>query len=475
MTARARILILDDDAPSAAALAQALTGDGYEVRVASDPAAALDSARAFCADLLLLDLTLPADATQELIAGLSAQGAAAPVIVLSADQSAQSAVRAMKLGAADYLTKPIDLEETKLVVAAILEQRTLKQEVAYLRRISDAELSSKELVGTSPPVQRLREGLEKLAKASVSMVLITGESGTGKELVARQLHRLLHAARPGRLAPFVGLNCAALPETLVENELFGHEKGAFTDAHVEGKGVFELAAGGTILLDEIGEMPWHLQSKLLRVLEERSFRRVGGRHDLPVQATVVATTNRDLDAAIKNGDFRVDLFYRLATFSLQMPPLRERGEDILALSRHFLASFARKYRRAPITDLSPAAARLLLAYPWPGNVRELRNVMERIVVLEAGGVVLPEHLPKEILSLRQESHAEPLVGPLLPEEGLSLDALERSLIEQALGRAHGNKAQAAKLLGITYDSLRYQVKKLGLDGERAASGDWVLP
>jgi transcriptional regulator with PAS, ATPase and Fis domain len=321
----------------------------------------------------------------------------------------------------------------------------------------------------------MRDGLEKLAGAGVSMVLVTGESGTGKELVARQLHRLMHGHRPGRLAPFIGINCAALPETLVENELFGHEKGAFTDARAEGKGVFELAAGGTILLDEIGEMEWHLQSKLLRVLEERSFRRVGGRHDIPVQATVVATTNRDLDEAIKGGKFRIDLFYRLSTFSLHMPPLRERGEDILALSRHFLANFAAKYRRAPVTGLSPAAARLLLAYPWPGNVRELRNVMERIVVLEAGGEVLPEHLPKEILSLRASHDAEPLVGPLLPDEGLSLDALERSLIEQALVRAHGNKAHAAKLLGMTYDSLRYQVKKLGLEnGERPlAAPEWV--
>jgi transcriptional regulator with PAS, ATPase and Fis domain len=298
------------------------------------------------------------------------------------------------------------------------------------------------------------------------MVLVTGESGTGKELMSRYIHDLMHGGSSGRLRPFIGINCAALPEALIESELFGHEKGSFTDAKGDKKGIFELASGGTILLDEIGEMRWNLQAKLLRVLEERTVRRIGGRHDIPIDATVFATTNRDLDEAVRAGEFRVDLFYRLATFSLHIPPLRQRPEDVLPLARHFLASFAAKYGRAPMTDVSPEAEQLLAAYPWPGNVRELRNVMERIVVLEPGPVVRPEFLPKELLRLAPAGVGAAAVqasGLTLPAEGLSLDDLERSLIEQALARAAGNKAQAAKLLGVTYDSLRYQIKKFGLE------------
>jgi DNA-binding NtrC family response regulator len=395
----------------------------------------------------------------------------AQVVMLSSDASAESAVRAMKMGAVDYLTKPFDVEEVKLVVASILEKGRLQREVEYLRRISGAELAAREIIGDSEVVRGLREGADKLARAAVNMVLITGENGTGKELVARYIHQLMHPNGGGRVAPFIGINCAAIPETLIESELFGHEKGAFTDARTEKKGVFELAAGGTILLDEIGEMRWDLQAKLLRVLEERAIRRVGGRHDIPLTATVFATTNRDLQAAMEKGEFRIDLFYRLATFSLHLAPLRERAEDLLPLARHFLASFAAKYGRTAVTDFSPEAERLLHAYPWPGNVRELRNMMERIVVLGSGGLVLQEHLPKELLRMREEAPTPATPAPgtvILPEGGLSLDALERDLIEQALARAGGNKALAAKLLGMTYDSLRYQAKKLGLDGGGAA-------
>ena len=481
MSARARIFLLDDDDLVVTMLARALKGEGYEVLARTDPAGAVDEIRAFSADLVLLDLKLPGTSGIDLLAELSERGIGAQVVMLSSDGSAESAVRAMKMGAADYLTKPFDLDEVKLVIASILEKGLLKQEVEYLRRISGAELAQREIIGTSAAILAVREGAEKLARASVTMVLVTGENGTGKELVARYLHHLLHGNGSGRLAPFIGINCAALPEPLIESELFGHERGAFTDARAEKKGVFELASGGTILLDEIGEMDWHLQAKLLRVLEQRTVRRVGGRHDLPIDATVVATTNRDLDEAIKAGEFRIDLFYRLATFSLHLPPHRERPDDLLPLASHFLASFAAKYGRAPVTGISPEAEALLGAYPWPGNVRELRNVMERIVVLGSGGEVRPEHLPKEILNLRPEVEPErggpaPLAGAVLPEDGVSLDALERSLIEQALARAGGNKAHAAKLLGMTYDSLRYQVKKLGLEngnGGRGHAAQWA--
>ena len=473
MTAAARIFLLDDDDLVVTMLVRALRGEGHEVRGASDPAGAVEAMRAFGPDLVLLDVKLPGVSGLDLLTEIGERVRGAQVVMLSSDASAESAVRAMKMGAVDYLTKPFDLEEVKLVVASTLEKGRLQREVEYLRRITGAALAVREIIGTSEAVRALREGAEKLARAAVNMVLITGENGTGKELVARYIHQLMHPNGSARVAPFIAINCAAIPETLIENELFGHEKGAFTDARAEKKGVFELAAGGTILLDEIGEMRWELQAKLLRVLEERVIRRVGGRHDIPLTATVFATTNRDLDEAMQKGEFRIDLFYRLATFSLHLAPLRERPEDLLPLARHFLASFAAKYGRTPVTDFSPEAERLLHAYPWPGNVRELRNVMERIVVLGGGNLVLQEHLPKELLRMREEAPPAPTQPPgtlILPEGGLSLDELERSLIEQALQRAGGNKALAAKLLGMTYDSLRYQARKLGLDGGVQAPG-----
>ena len=467
MSARSRIFLLDDDELVVTMLARALRGEGYDVQARTDPAGVGDEIRAFAPDLVLLDLKLPGTTGLEILAELTERGLSAQVVMLSSDGSAESAVRAMKMGAVDYLTKPFDLDEVKLVIASILEKGQLRQEVEYLRKISGPELARREIIGTSDEVKHLRAAAEKLARASVPMVLVTGESGTGKELMSRYIHDLMHSGSAGRLKPFIGINCAALPEALIESELFGHEKGSFTDAKGEKKGIFELASGGTILLDEIGEMKWNLQAKLLRVLEERTVRRIGGRHDIPIDATVFATTNRDLDEAVRAGEFRVDLFYRLATFSLHIPPLRHRPVDILALARHFLGSFAAKYGRAPMTSFAPEAEQLLAAYPWPGNVRELRNVMERIVVLEVGPVVRPEYLPKELLRLAPAAAAPAAhvtaAGLALPEDGLSLDELERSLIEQALARAAGNKAQAAKLLGMTYDSLRYQIKKFGLE------------
>ena len=446
---RGRIFLLGDG--GLAPLSRALADDGWEV------ASGLQPIENFAPDLSLIDV----DASGLDVAGQIAERG--PSVMVSSDASAENAVRIMKLGALDFLPKPVDLEKARGMAASIAEKGVLRQEVEYLRRISGTELSAPEIIGDSPAMTTVREGLQKLGRAGVEMMLVTGESGTGKELVARHIHHLLHGGE-GRLAPFIGVNCAALPETLIESELFGHEKGAFTDARAEKKGVFELAAGGTILLDEIGEMDWRLQAKLLRVLEERSFRRIGGHHSIPVRATVIATTNRDLEAAIKTGDFRVDLFYRLAIFSLQIPPLRDRGQDVLALTRHFLCCLATKYGRQPMTEIAPEAARLLLAYRWPGNVRELRNAIERVVVLEEGIRLLPQYLPKEILFLRAEmERPSGLAGPILPEEGLSLDDLEKNLIGQALERTHGNKTSAAKLLGMSYDALRYQVKKLGLD------------
>jgi len=462
MKPRGRIFLLDDDDLIVSMLGRALKGDGYDVRAESDPEGVLDKIRAFSPDVVLLDIKLPGRDGIDLLGEIVSQGIPAQVVMLTSDDTAETAVKAMKVGAADYLTKPFNLDEVKIVVAGILDRAKLKDEVAYLRKIS-SDLTRHEIVGKSNALHKLTEKCEKFAAAAVPMVLITGESGTGKEVFSRYIHQRMHPAESGAFAPFLGINCAALPEHLIESELFGHEKGAFTDAKAEKKGIFETAHGGSILLDEIGEMRLDLQAKLLRVLEERIVRRIGGRQDIPVDATVFATTNRNLEEAVEKGEFRVDLFYRLNAFSLHLPPLRERTEDIPLLARHFLDDYSRKYKKKSPRDLSPGAEELLVAYRWPGNIRELRNVIERIVVLESDELVLPEHLPAEVVHRRERTEGGIRPGMTLSDAGVSMEAMERDLIVQALGKAGGNKTKAAKLLGITYDSLRYQAKKFGLE------------
>ncbi len=461
MRPRARVFLLDDEDLVVSMLSRALSGGGYDVQSETDAAGAVEKIRAWSPDVALLDIKLPGKSGIDILREIVAQGIDTQVVMLTSDDTADTAVKAMKLGAADYVTKPFDLDEVRIIVDGLVEKRNLRHEVDYLRKIS-SEITRREIVGASDAIHALKARSVKLARAGVPTLLITGESGTGKELFARHIHSLAHGEDPGGFAPFVAVNCAALPEPLVESELFGHEKGAFTDAKTEKKGVFEMAYGGSILLDEIGEMKPGLQTKLLRVLEERVVRRIGGKADVPVDATVFATTNRNLEDAVAKGDFRVDLYYRLNAFSLFVPPLRERKEDIPLLARHYLAFFAERYKRAGVREISPEAEARLVAYPWPGNVRELRNVIERFVVLENDAMILPEHLPPEIL--RPPSAATGVSpGLTIPDEGLSLDEVEKSLIVQALEKAGHNKALAARLLNVSYDSLRYQIKKLGLD------------
>jgi transcriptional regulator with PAS, ATPase and Fis domain len=313
----------------------------------------------------------------------------------------------------------------------------------------------------SPEIAELRDKAKRLAEAKVKIVLITGESGTGKEVMARYLHNHLYPDRGGEYAPFIAVNCTALPEQLFESELFGHVKGAFTDAKSDKKGLFELANGGTILLDEIGDMQMNLQSKLLRVLEDRQVRRLGGKVDLPIDVTVIVTTNTKLDEAVSAEKFRTDLLYRLNTFPLHIPPLRERREDIPLLAKHFLELFSQTYLKKAIKGFSPEAEEILYAHEWEGNCRELKNVVERIVVLENIETILPQHLPAALTKGRFVERRQS-AGFTLPEKGISLEQLEKDLIEQALKRTDNNQTQAAKLLGITYDSLRYQIKKFGI-------------
>ena len=462
MSAKGRVFLLDDDQLIVSMLARALKKEGYEVQAETDSREVVEKIRSTAPDVALLDIKLPGKSGIDILKELTDQGIRTQVVMLTSDDTAETAVKAMKLGAVDYLTKPFDLDEVKIVIKGIVEKGNLMREVDYLRKVS-SEILHQEIIGESAILLELMAKARKIAAARVHTILITGESGTGKELFSRYIHQVMHRKDSYGHFPFFGINCATLPEHLIESELFGHEKGSFTDAKADKRGIFEVAYGGSILLDEIGEMKHNLQSKLLRVLEERKVRRIGGRMDIPIDVTVFATTNRDIEEAVDTGEFRMDLFYRLDAFSLRIPPLREREKDIPLLARYFLTHYSRKYNKKTFTGFSPEAEELLLPYRWPGNVRELRNVIERIVVLENAETILPEHLPKEILYPARAENQTPGFDFTLPDSGLSLEEVEKDLILQALEKAGNNKTLAAKLLNISYDSLRYQVKKFGLE------------
>jgi DNA-binding NtrC family response regulator len=462
MRVQTRILVVDDDELIVTMITRALRKEGYDVRSDDSAARVVDTIRGWLPSIVFLDIRMPERSGIDILEEIVHERIETNVIMLTADDTAETAVKAMKLGAADYITKPFTIDEIIIVARNIVAKESLSREVDYLRKVTEDRFG-RHIIGTSEIIRGLKAEVEKIAHAHVSSILITGESGTGKELVARYLHQVMFGQASSQTVPFIGVNCAALTETLLESELFGHERGAFTDAKAEKKGVFELANGGIILLDEIGEMDPRLQAKLLRVLEERMIRRIGGREDIPVEVTVVATTNRNLAEAEARGEFRKDLFFRLSNFYLHVPPLRERREDIPVLADHFLTYFATRYNKKTIKRFDPEVVEIMKTYDWPGNIRELRNLVERIVVLENAEEIKRNHLPAWILGQTQPRNGAGEGAFQLPLEGLSLDTLEKDLISQALDRTHHNKAQAAKLLGLTYDALRYQVKKFGLE------------
>ncbi len=462
MKGKGRIFLVDDDELIVSMLSRMLKSSDYDIRTATGVEGIVGKIKAWSPDIVLLDINLPERNGIDILKEIVELELPPQVIMLTADDTAETAVKAMKLGAVDYLTKPFNVDEVKIVLKNIMEKGKLKEEVTYLRKVN-SELFEREIIGESDAVLVLKSKIEKIAKASVSNILITGESGTGKELFARYAHRMMHGPIGSGFAPFIQINCASLPETLLESELFGHEKGAFTDAKSDKKGLFELATGGSILLDEIGDMKLSLQAKLLRVLEERTVRHVGGSEEIPINTTIIATTNKNLAEAVETGEFRSDLFFRLSTFYLHVPPLRERKEDISILAKSFLASLTTQYNKKSIKGFSPEAEALLKSYSWPGNVRELRNLVERLVVLESVEVILPRHLPNWLTGGPGVATLVHNGGFTLPETGISLEGVEKDLIQQALERSKYNKTQAAKLLQISYDTLRYQVKKFGLE------------
>lgn len=450
----ARVVICDDELLIRLWLEEHLRDAGYRAASVENGAALLSALDEEPADLVLLDLRLPSGSGIDLLPRLKALDPSLPVIIITAYGEVETAVEAVRRGAHHFLEKPIQLPELRLLIDQALETRRLRSELERYRDGFRWQFSGVTLVGRSLATRRIAELVSRLGeKRSAPNILIRGESGTGKDVVARAIHA--RGPRSGR--PFISVNCTALPEHLVESELFGHERGAYTDAREEKKGLFELAHGGTLLLDEIGDMPKPAQAKLLGVLETHAFRRVGGVRYIEADVHVIAATNRDLEGAVARGDFREDLFYRLNVIPITVPPLRERPEDITPLAMHFVDLMCREMR-IPVRRISPEACAALERHAWPGNVRQLKNVLERVLLLHDEDAIRVDGLPPEIVGAQ-------VTDPprfVLPAEGVSLDALERELICQALARTDGNKTGAARLLGLSRDTLRYRLEKYGI-------------
>jgi two-component system response regulator PilR (NtrC family) len=457
----ATILVVDDERSMREFLEILLGRLGHTVATADGLAAATARLAGGDVDLVITDLRLGNESGLDVLRAAKAAGPATEVVMVTAFATTENAVQAMKLGAYDYLLKPFKVDELKLVVGKALERRALLAENRVLRhQLGPRAARDPELIGSSAAIEEIRAMVARVAAAPTT-VLLSGESGTGKEVVARAIH----GAGPRADRPFVAVNCGAIPEGLIESELFGHEKGSFTGATDRKAGLFEVAGSGTLFLDEIGELPQQLQVKLLRALQERRIRRVGGTTDLPFAARIVAATNRDLSAEVAAGRFREDLFYRLNVIQVRMPPLRERREDIPLFLAAFLQRFGIELGR-PGLAFSPEAERLLLAHDYPGNVRELANVVERAVTLAAGPEIDVAVLPPAI---RGAVAPVPAAGAAeLPAQGMDLqahlDGIERVILEQALARAGGVKTDAARLLSLTFRSLRYRLAKYGIGG-----------
>lgn len=453
----AKILVCDDQEMMRDSLASTLAREGHEITAAMDGAAALQRVSSAKFDLLVTDLKMPRMTGIELLAEAKKLRPDMPVIVMTAFATVQTAVEAMKLGAYDYIQKPFDGEEIKMLVDRTLEHNRLIKENAALRGMAESALAPRPLIGSGVGMEEIRKKIELVAKKNAT-VLIRGESGTGKELVARAIHT--ESERKDR--PFLAVNCAALSENLLESELFGHEKGSFTGADKMRRGRFELADGGTLLLDEISEIAPALQAKLLRVLQESQFERVGSSMTQQVDVRVIATTNRDLEKEVENGKFRQDLFYRLNVVPIELPALRERADDVPELCRHFLHLIAKR-EKAAFRHIEPEAVRLLQKYTWPGNVRELQNIIERASVLEVDPAVIRAETIEPWLKTRAVGGVEGLAGKPLAD-------VEKHVILSTLERFKGHRLKTAHSLGIGVRTLGMKLKKWKEDGELVESG-----
>ena len=451
-----KILVVDDDRFIRMALGEAVRSWGYE----TVEAGTLSDARTLFAEheppVALLDIDLPDGSGLDLLNELKEKSPETIAVMITGNVDVSNSLAALRGGAHDFIGKPVKLEELRVTLRNALETRELRREVKAARNERSREFTFDQIIGESRAMKNAVELVRRVAASDVTSILLKGETGTGKDLFARALHY----ASTRAAAPYLAINCAALPATLIESELFGYEKGAFTDAKQRKEGLFEQAHGGTIFLDEIGEMELSLQAKLLRVLEEGTFRRVGGLRDIPLDARIVAASNRDLKKESEEGNFRLDLFFRLSVIQIDIPPLRERGEDVLLLSRFYINNANQRRNGNQLKGLSPEVEKIFLNYAWTGNVRELRNVIERASILEDSEFVTTAHLPSDMLRDGSISGAA-TKGIVLPPDGIPLETVEAELARQAFERAGGNLTKAAKLLDISRDQLRYKLKKSG--------------
>ena len=461
-----RILVVDDELSMREMLSILLKRSGFDVDDAPGPEAAFSALDRGSYDLVITDLAMPAGGGIAVLDRVKDHSPDTQVILMTAYASTESAVEAMKKGAYDYLIKPFKTDEMLIVVRNCLEKKSLAKENVFLKKALGTRYQFSSLVGGSSKMLDLYALVSRI-KDTGTNVLITGESGTGKEMIAKAIH--FNSVRASK--PFVTVNCGAIPENLMESELFGHKKGAFTGAIATKAGLFQAADGGTLFLDEIGEIPLAMQVKLLRAIQEKSFKMLGGLEEIRVDVRIIAATNKDLAAEVQGGTFREDLFYRLNVINVAVPPLAERRDDIPALAQHFLEKYSKELGK-DVRRISTEAMETLLAYPWPGNVRELENVIERAVALETTNVILPESFPSGVLSRRaQTSPGADTPSPAevdIPEEGLDLEAVvgafERRILEKALARTDGVKKEAAKLLNVSFRSMRYRLAKYGIAG-----------
>ena len=467
-----KILIVDDDPNIRFTLVEALRGWGYDSIEAGTIAAGRELFDSELPQVVLQDVNLPDGSGIDALQEYKSRQPQAVVIMITGNVQLEDTIAALRGGAYDFISKPIRLNELQVTIRNGTEAGKLRREVVSLRRERAQQFSFDQIIGQSPAMTETLRLARKVATSEASSVLLQGASGTGKDIVAKAMH--FGSSRADH--PFIAINCAAIPGTLLESELFGHEKGAFTDAKVRKEGLFEQAQGGTLFLDEIGELELGLQAKLLRVLEEGKFRRVGGLKDLPLDVRVVAASNRDLKTESEAGRFRIDLFYRLSVIQIDLPPLCHRGDDVLLLANYYIAHFNDRLRKQ-IRGLSPEVEDIFRRYPWPGNVRELRNVIERVMILEDSDRVTTVWLPRDLMKGSNERNKEEIFAPsssaptiqpevqssprfTLPEKGIELEQVELSFVRQAMERSSGNQTRAAELLGISRDQLRYRLKKI---------------
>ncbi len=498
-----KVLIVDDEEMLRWTLREALRSWGYETVEAGSVAQGVKEFETEQPAVVLLDINLPDGSGIDALHEIKRRQPDAVVIMITSEVVIENTIAALRGGAYDFIGKPVSLEELQVTIRNGTEAQLLRKEVRTIRRERARQFSFDQIIGESQALREVIQLGKKVAESEVSSVLLQGESGTGKDLVAKAIH---YASRRSN-QPFVAINCAAIPSSLMESELFGYEKGAFTDAKARKEGMFEQAEGGTLFLDEIGEMEHSLQAKLLRVLEEGAFRRVGGLKDISLDARIIVATNRDLRAESETGKFRLDLYYRFSVIQIEIPPLKEREDDVLILANHYIEQFNKQFGKR-VRGLSDEVTKLFLQYSWPGNVRELRNVIERVMILEDADIITAKYLPrgferKDATAVREPAmksevtelpervpammpatlqpqmaasasaelpratelaeateHAPPGLSFTLPTEGLVLEDLEMALVKQALERSNGNQTRAAELLGISRDQLRYRLKKL---------------